>query len=103
MNYIWVIFLIASSLLGAYCAKLSNSHIPYGSLYVFLCSLIGMFIWVWLTRVSKNLIFDSLLFDIVMTISFTAGFVLLKYGSTFHLANWIGLAFAVLGLMLMKI
>ena len=101
--YTWVVLLIFTSAIGAYCAKLSNTGVPYGSLYVFLSSMLGVLLWVWASRISKNLLFDSILYDIVMSVSFVGSFVLLKYGETFTLLNWVGLVCAVIGLVLMKI
>lgn len=103
MNYIWILFLIASSILGAYCAKLSNMKVPYGSLYVFLSSMIGLSIWMWVSRTTKNLLFDSVVYDVVMSVAFITGFVLFKCGTAFSVVNWIGLIIAVIGLVLMKL
>jgi hypothetical protein len=104
MNYLWIPLLITSSLIGSYCAKLSNTGVKYGSLYVFLCSLVGILTWIWVTKISKNLIFDSILYDGIMVISFTLGFVLLKCGtSQFDMINWVGLGLAVIGLIMMKL
>lgn len=103
MNYLWLPILILSSALGAYCAKLSNSGTPYGSVYVFFVSMIGVILWVWASRISKNLLFDSILYDVVMSLSFAISFILLKYGETFTMFNWMGVALAIIGLIMMKL
>jgi vacuolar-type H+-ATPase subunit I/STV1 len=104
MTYLWIPLLILTSLIGSYCAKLSNTGVKYGSLYVFLCSLFGVLSWIWVTKVSKNLVFDSILYDSIMVVTFTLGFVLLKCGTTeFGMINWAGLGLAVIGLIMMKL
>lgn len=103
MNYLWTIMLVISSFLGAYSAKLSNNNIPYGNLYVFLCGMFGIFLWMWVAKISKNLLFDSVLYDIILTTVFTLSFIILKCGTAFAPINWIGLALAIIGLILMKI
>ena len=103
LNYIWIPPLIISCIISAYAAKLSNNNVPYGSLYVFLASLVGIFIWLWVTKISKNILFDSIIYDIILTTVFTATFIFLKCGDTFNIYNWIGIALALLGLVLMKI
>lgn len=102
LNHIWIIFLILVSILSAYCAKLCNTKVPYGSIYVFISSIIGSLIWVWVTKISKNLIFDSILYDTILVITFTLSFVFLKYGQFFTILNWIGVILAIIGLILMK-
>jgi len=99
----WITLLILISMISAYCAKLSNMKIPFGGLYVFISSMLGALTWVWVTKVSKNLIFDSLLYDIILVITFTSSFVFLKCGQSFSIMNWIGLITAIIGLILMKV
>lgn len=101
--YIWVPLLIAFCFVSAYCAKMSNNKIEYGSAYVFVSSLFGVFLWMWVSKISKNLLFDSVIYDIILTITFTCSFIFLKCGTTFDVTNWVGLAFAIIGLIMMKL
>lgn len=103
MIYFWVIFLILCSIGGAYFAKLSNIHVPYSGWGVFVCCLVNAFVWVWVTKISQNLLFDSMLFDVVMMVTFSVCLILLKCGEFFTFLNWVGLILTMLGLILMKI
>jgi hypothetical protein len=65
--------------------------------------MLGTLVWVWVSRISKNLLLDNILYDIIMSLSYTGTFILLKYGESFTPLNWVGIALAVIGLVLMKI
>jgi len=103
MSYIWVIILILVCCSNAYFSKLNNNNVPYSSIYLFLGSLIGALLWIWVTKISKNLLFDSILYDIILVVVFTGCFIFLKCGTGFTMINWCGLVLAVFGLILMKI
>ena len=104
MRYLWAISLILTSLMSTYCAKLSNEGVKYGSLYVFICGILNVLTWLWVTKVSKNLLFDTVVFDGIMVITFALGFMMLKCGtSEFEIRNWIGLIMALIGVILMRV
>ena len=103
MNYLICTLLILNSILGAWCAKLSNNNVPYAGWYVYIVGSIGILLWVWASRISKNLLFDSMLYDIILTIMFTGTLIILKCGSSFTMYNWIGVVLALIGLILIKI
>ena len=103
MNYLWVLPLIAVCCVGAYVSKLSNDKVPYGALYVFLGSLLSALLWVWVSKVSKNLLIDGIIFDVVVVVVYAGAYVYLGFAAGFTWLNWAGLAAAVLGLAMMKI
>jgi len=103
MNYIWIMPLMLICWLGAYCSKMSNDKVPYGALYVFLVSVTCALVWVWVSRVSKNLLVDSVVFDVVVCIVYAGAYMYLGFGSGFSWLNWIGLTAAIIGLVLMKV
>lgn len=103
MNYLWAIFLIVTSLLGAYCASISNNGVKYGMLYTFLASIANVLIWTWVSRTSKHLFLDAVLYDIIVVIAYATGFIVLKYGHGFSILNWVGLILALSGLILLKV
>lgn len=102
--YNWILILIIVSCASAYCSKLSNDNSPYGSIAIFITGVFNLLIWIWVTKHSKNLLFDSVLYDTVLCIAYAVIFILFKCGTTsFDVTNWIGLILAIAGLIMMKI
>ena len=102
--YAWSLILIVVCLLSAYASKLSNDQVPFAWVYIVLAGITNALVWSWVTKTSKNLLFDSILYDIIMVIIFTGMFIIFKCGTTsFSNINWIGLTLAISGLILMKL
>lgn len=59
--------------------------------------------WCLAAYFSKNLIFDGVLFDLVITLSGILFFVILGQGATFTTINWIGTVVVTIGLILMRL
>ena len=103
LSYLWVPVLMIAAATGAYVANLNNQGVAYGKLYVVLASFMTMFTWLWVTCVSKNLVFDSLVFDMVLAVVFTSCLIgLQSSGHSFTLVNYIGVALALVGLVCLK-
>ena len=51
---------------------------------------------------SKNLMFDSLLYDTTLVVSSPIILAMLGQASTFTISNWIGLLMAVIGIFLVR-
>jgi hypothetical protein len=103
MNYVWILPLILICSLGAYCSKLSNDKVPYGATYVFLVSIFCALVWVWVSKVSKNLLMDSVIFDVVVCVVYAGAYAYLGFASGFTWYNWAGLFAAMVGLVMMKL
>jgi hypothetical protein len=102
--YNWIFVLIIVSCAGAYCSKFSNDNNSYSSIPILITGIFNLLIWIWVTKVSKNLLFDSVLYDSILCITYVGVFILLKCGtSSFDITNWIGLIMVVGGLILMKV
>lgn len=103
MNYLWILALGVSAATGAYVANLNNTGVAYGKLYVLLASFMVTLTWLWVTCVSRNLVFDSLVFDMVLALVFTSVLIgLQNTGHSFTLVNYIGVALALVGLVCLK-
>lgn len=67
---------------------------------------IGIFItplWPIISRVSKNLMFDGMLFDILIFITYATIFMMLeKHYITFKPLNYLGIILVILGMFLIK-
>jgi len=99
---IWVPAVIAWYVLYSYVSKLSNDTKSISPL-IFLFLLGSCPIWALLSRYSKNLIFDGMLYDILMSVTFVVTMSLLGSGDSFSTQNWIGAILVVLGFILMKV
>ena len=60
-------------------------------------------VWIVVTRVSKNLIFDGMLFDNLLFLSLAATLVFLGAARGFAVHQWVGLGLVVAGAVLMRI
>jgi len=60
-------------------------------------------IWPIISRYSKNLIFDGVLYDFVMMIGYLGALLYLSMAKNFHRGQWAGLVLVMIGLMLMKV
>lgn len=59
-------------------------------------------VWPVISRISKNLLFDGMVYDIILFLSYVVTLLCLGTGKAFNLPQWIGLAFVILGVILMK-
>ena len=101
---VWWFSSIGSMCVGAYLTHRINvdkSH--WNTFWFILAGILMSLSWTGIARNSSNLLFDSLLFDIFIVLSYT--FVLTTLGDAAHfkLLNWVGLIVAVSGIILMKI
>ena len=104
MNYLWVLALICSSIAGAWYANLANTCVPHARIGVFVCGMIGIGIWTYVASTSRHLVFDSLVYDLVLTLVFTICLIYLQNLSQhFTVLNWIGAGLALLGLVCLKL
>lgn len=102
-NYIWVPFLIIFSILMAFISKKSNDSHKYWSYFLILTGTINSLLWIWLTKLSKNIIFDSMLYSIIISIGLTLTFIFMGCGSKFNNIQWIGTFLTLLGFILIKL
>jgi len=100
----WITALICIGSFGAYFSKAYNATSK--SLYfwlIFTAGIAGNCLWANVARRSDNLIFDNVVFDIVISLAYVGVFVLLGCSESFKLVNWIGIATVLVGLVLLKI
>ncbi len=55
------------------------------------------------TRISKNLLFNGMLYDNLMFLTYAITLILLGVGLNFNNCQWIGLVFIILGSILLRI
>jgi hypothetical protein len=59
--------------------------------------------WIMVTRVSKNLLFDGMLYDNIMFLTYITTLIMLRAGDKFLLHHWVGLGLVVIGSILMRV
>ena len=103
MQYLWwVPCVVLYYAIYAGFSKLNNAH---GGKWFWIAYAFGAAcpFWVIVSRYSKNLAFDAIVYDACMILSFMVALVCMKaMGQEFAVRNWVGLALAVVGLILMK-
>lgn len=97
---IWIPALILLTMLWAYIGKHVNDN-PSSPLFYFL--FLSIPVWCFVCKYSKNILFDSTLYDIIMSLTYAGTFMLLGAGTSFSVMQWVGCAIAVFGLTLMKV
>lgn len=97
---IWIPALILLTMLWALIGKHVNEN-PNSPFFFFL--FLAIPVWSFICKYTKNLLFDSILYDSLMTIVYTGTFILLGAGSNLTMVQWIGCIISILGLLLMKV
>jgi len=60
-------------------------------------------LWTVVSRISKNIVFDAMLYDNIMFLSYVGALTLLGCGSKFVTHQWIGLVVVIIGSIIMRI
>jgi len=100
--YLWVIPVVLAYIVAAYTTNKLN--LTKDNIWFYL-NWFGNFlpIWAFIARGSKNLVFDGLLFDVVMVVTYTITILILtKSFETMRLVNYLGIVLVIVGLTLFK-
>jgi peptidoglycan/LPS O-acetylase OafA/YrhL len=104
MYIVWIPLLIVVTLLGAY-ASVKNNVGTSGSKWMVILWLLGLVpIWVFVSRYSSDIVFDSLLYDITTCLLFSLG--ILYFSEKFELlrpGQWIAIIVTIGGLVAFKL
>jgi succinate-acetate transporter protein len=98
----WIPALIIYYSVYAYLSKQCNDNFTWGNFWWFYAMNL-LPIWMFVARYSKNILFDALVYDLI--IFFTFYFVMLALGSgdKFHTGQWVGLSLVIAGFLVMKL
>ena len=102
INYLWwVPITILYYFIFSYLSKEVNVQ---GGKWTWIAFTWGALcpLWIIVARISKNLVFDGMLYDNIMFITFVTTMIFLGEGSKFVTSQWIGLFFVVIGSILMR-
>ena len=98
----WVPVVLLWYMVYAWISKLNNdlrtSGIFINTLLFGICPF-----WAIVSRISKNIIFDGMLYDIIIFTSYLLTMGLLGAGKDFTAFNWLGAGLIITGFILMKI
>jgi len=83
---------------------LSKQNQEHGGKWFWAMYAFGVIMpWAFVSRYSKNLLFDGLLYDMVMCCTMAATFAVLGEGANFTGWNWVGVGLALCGFAMMKV
>lgn len=102
IQYWWVIPFVAWSALQGW---LSKEVYDKGDLDWKFWTLYGINIfvlWPWICRVSKNLLFDAFLYDMIFVIGFYVVVMWMGAAEEFNKWQWLGVCLSLMGIMILK-
>lgn len=100
MQYIWTIPLILASVHGAYLSTLNNKGSDSGWFYIWFITvqLMNTILWVYVSKYSDSLVFDTVLFDSLMISSYILAVCYFNKSGLDSL-NYVGVALCIIGLI----
>lgn len=101
MSYWWVPCVIIFYALQAIISKQNSIH---GGIWFYILWIIGLVpLWAIVSKYTKNLLFDALLYDILLFTAFALTTVIIGgTGEHFGVKQWIGLGVIAIGFVLLK-
>jgi len=60
-------------------------------------------LWLIVSRISKNILFDGILYDNIMFLTYVGTMLYLGQGDGFGSCKWLGLTFVVIGSIMLKV
>ena len=100
--YLWFIPMIVYYIIYSWLSKQNNS---FGGKWFWLTFTWGILcpFWLIISRYSRNLIFDGMLYDIIMFSTYVLTMAALGVGAKFSLINWLGVVIVSIGFFLMQV
>jgi hypothetical protein len=99
--YWWVPCALVMYAAIAILSRLNAEHRGMWTLWVMLAGWIPL--WAIISRYSKNLLFDGMLFDVVMFFGYAVTLLVLGAGRQFTCSQWAGTGCVVVGFILMRV
>ena len=103
-NYVWWIpLLILGCVIHSWISK-QNNEIGGSKwlLFTFLWGAIWQ-VWALVSLLSKRLVFDAMLYDNILFLSYAVTLVILGGGHKFTSVNWLGFGLIIMGSILMRL
>lgn len=99
---VWVPVEVVFYFAVAYFSK-KNNDLGGKKFLAMVIILNFMPLWAFIAPDSKNLAFDMLLYDTIMTLILTLTLIALGSGLKFKFHNWLGIGIVIIGFILMKL
>ena len=96
----WVPCIILISVFYSWCSVVVNRN-PSSLWFWVLC--IQFPLWAFVSRISKNIAFDGIVYDALLCLSYAVALLWFSGAPGFKLINYIGVAFIICGTILMKV
>ena len=99
----WIPCVVVYYAVYSWISKQNNTEVGTHSwvLVLFIYGIIAP--WVIVSKFSKNLLFDGMLYDNLMFLTYVSTLLVLGAGNKFTLHQWMGLVSVVAGSMLLRI
>jgi len=107
MHYlIWVPALIIYIFFYGWLSIKNNQYadiVWYQSKWFWICFVYGAIcpFWVFISRTSKNLIFDGMLYDVLLFVTFVCAMIFFGKAESFNRYQWIGVLLVTAGFFLL--
>jgi len=107
---LWIPCVIAYYIIYSWLSKMNNGCTSEGTLwyqqkwlwYAFIFGALCPF-WIIVSRISKNLLFDGMLYDNIMFLTYVVTMAMLGSGCNFKTHQWLGVLIVIIGSILMRI
>jgi len=98
----WVPITIIYYIIFSWLSKQNNI---FGGKWFWILFVFGAFcpMWIIVTRVSKNLLFDGMLYDNIMFLTYALTMLYLGAAEKMTISQWIGLIFIIGGSIIIRI
>ena len=100
--WLWIPLTVAYYGFYAYLSRQSNTFGGNWSLLMFITGAVCP-LWLIISRSTKNLLFDGILYDTLMFLAFVLTLIVLGEGSKWGIIQYSGLFLVITGLVLLKI
>jgi hypothetical protein len=103
MNYWWLPVLLLISFGYVFLSKANNESSGYKFILFMWFYGCATQLWPFVSKYSKRLLFDGMLYDVIFFASYTMFLILLTGTGKFSFVQYIGAAIIIVGFILLKI
>lgn len=100
-HYIWWVPITVAVAVSCAYASIQVNKNP-ASLW-FWYMWVPLTVWPFITRLSTNIVFDGILYDVLVAASWFIGFCVFGATKDFNVLNYVGMLLAVVGLILIRV
>ena len=98
----WIPSLIIVCAVHSWLSKYNNEVGGKWMIYTFIWGAVFQLWWI-VSRISKNIVFDAMLYDNIMFLAYSLTLILLGCGDHFAKHQWFGVLLILIGSIVMRI